>query len=65
MKYGQVGVINLILLQLIQLNNNRTFQTDVTVNGASSPIDSANAIKRQQENSLVFMARGAKGAFIG
>lgn len=43
----------------------QTFQTDVTVNGASSPIDSANAIKRQQENSLVFMARGAKGAFIG
>ncbi len=42
----------------------QTFQTDVTVNGASSPIDSANAIKRQQENSLVFMARGAKGAFI-
>lgn len=43
----------------------QTFQTDVTVNGALSPIDSANAIKRQQENSLVFMARGAKGAFIG
>lgn len=43
----------------------QTFQTDVTVNGASSPIESANAIKRQQENSLVFMARGAKGAFIG
>lgn len=43
----------------------QTFQTDVTVNGASSPIDSANAIKKQQENSLVFMARGAKGAFIG
>ncbi|MEQ1123456.1 phage tail tape measure protein [Acinetobacter seifertii] len=43
----------------------QTFQTDVTVNGASSPIESANAIKRQQENSMVFMARGAKGAFIG
>lgn len=43
----------------------QTFQTDVTVNGASNPIDSANAIKRQQENSLVFMARGAKGAFVG
>lgn len=43
----------------------QSFQTDVTVNGASSPIDSANAIKRQQENSLVFMARGAKGAFVG
>ncbi len=27
----------------------QTFQTDVTVNGALSPIDSANAIKRQQK----------------
>ncbi|MGB9040370.1 MAG: cell wall hydrolase [Acinetobacter calcoaceticus] len=43
----------------------QTFQTDVTVNGASNPIDSANAVKRQQENALVFMARGAKGAFVG
>ncbi|MCH7380389.1 cell wall hydrolase [Acinetobacter higginsii] len=44
---------------------NQTYQTDMTINGASSPIDSANAVKRQQENSLVFMARGAKGAFVG
>ncbi|EOQ63901.1 phage tail tape measure protein, TP901 family, core region [Acinetobacter calcoaceticus ANC 3811] len=43
----------------------QSFQTDVTVNGASSPMDSANAIKRQQEYSLVFMARSAKGAFVG
>lgn len=43
----------------------QSFQTDVTINGASNPVDSANAVKRQQENSLVFMARGAKGAFIG
>lgn len=54
-----------MILQLTQSNDFQTFQTDVTVNGALSPIDSANAIKRQQENSLVFMARGAKGAFIG
>ncbi|GAA5631068.1 hypothetical protein Acal02_01687 [Acinetobacter calcoaceticus] len=43
----------------------QTYQTEMTINGASSPIDSANAVKRQQENALVFMARGAKGAFIG
>ncbi|MGV0885982.1 phage tail tape measure protein [Acinetobacter venetianus] len=43
----------------------QTYQTEMTINGASSPMDSANAVKRQQENALVFMARGAKGAFIG
>ncbi|EFF82107.1 cell wall hydrolase [Acinetobacter haemolyticus] len=43
----------------------QTYQTDMTINGATSPLDSANAVKRQQENALVFMARGAKGAFIG
>lgn len=43
----------------------QTYQTDMTINGASNPMDSANAVKRQQENALVFMARGAKGAFIG
>ncbi|MCU4333797.1 phage tail tape measure protein [Acinetobacter pittii] len=54
---SSLGASNVVIHQ--------SFQTDVTVNGASSPIDSANAIKRQQENSLVFMARGAKGAFVG
>ncbi|MEB3790431.1 phage tail tape measure protein [Acinetobacter sp. IK40] len=44
---------------------NQTYQTDMTINGASNPIDSANAVKRQQENSMVFMARGARGVFIG
>ncbi|MDO7481541.1 cell wall hydrolase [Acinetobacter baumannii] len=44
---------------------NQTYQTDMTINGASSPIDSANAVKRQQENALTFMARGAKGVLVG
>ncbi|WP_038342596.1 cell wall hydrolase [Acinetobacter sp. A47] len=44
---------------------NQNYQTDMTINGASSPIDSANAVKRQQENSMVFMARGAKGVLVG
>lgn len=36
------------------------FKTDMTINGAKEPIESANAIKRQQENSMVVMARNAK-----
>lgn len=38
----------------------QSFQTDMTLNGVSSPAESANAMKRQQENSLAFMARGVK-----
>lgn len=37
----------------------------MTLNGVSSPMESANAVKRQQENDLVIMARGAKGVFTG
>lgn len=42
----------------------QSFKTDMTLNGVSSPIESANAVKRQQENSMVIAARGAK-SFIG
>lgn len=38
----------------------QNFKTDMTLNGVSSPIESANAVKRQQENSMVIAARGAK-----
>lgn len=38
----------------------QSFKTDMTLNGVSSPIESANAVKRQQENSMVMAARGAK-----
>jgi len=44
---------------------NQSYQTDMTINGASSPIDSANAVKRQQQNAMTFMARGAKGVLVG
>lgn len=44
---------------------NQTYHMDTTINGAANPVDSANAVKRQQENSLIFMARGAKGLFVG
>lgn len=43
----------------------QSYQTDMTINGASNPVDSANAVKRQQENSMVFMARGARGVLVG
>ncbi|MBP1470622.1 phage tail tape measure protein [Acinetobacter nosocomialis] len=43
----------------------QSYQMETTIHGASNPIDSANAVKRQQENSLVFMARGARGIFAG
>lgn len=39
----------------------QTYQTDMTINGARDPVESANAVKRQQENSMTVMARGAQG----
>ena len=42
----------------------QSFKTDMTLNGVSSPMESANAMKRQQENDLAIMARGAKGVFV-
>ncbi|MEQ1322128.1 cell wall hydrolase [Acinetobacter soli] len=39
----------------------QTYQTDMTINGARDPIESAKAVKRQQENSYIVMARGAQG----
>ena len=44
---------------------NQTFKTDMTINGAREPIESANAVKRQQENQLAFMARGATNPLAG
>lgn len=43
----------------------QSFKTDMTLNGVSSPVESANAVKHQQENSMAIMARGAKGVFVG
>ncbi len=40
------------------------FKTDMTINGAKEPIESANAVKRQQENSMAVMARNAKGFIV-
>lgn len=40
------------------------FKTDMVLHGVKDPIDSANAVKRQQENALVFMARGAQSTMV-
>ncbi|PPB85682.1 cell wall hydrolase [Acinetobacter soli] len=39
----------------------QTYQTDMTINGARDPVESAKAVKRQQENFYIVMARGAQG----
>lgn len=39
------------------------YKTDMTINGASNPVESANAVKQNQENGMVLMARSAKGVF--
>lgn len=38
----------------------QSFKTDMTINGASSPQESANAVKRQQENSLAIARRNVQ-----
>lgn len=43
----------------------QSFTTDMTINGARDPIESANAVKRQQENQLAFMARNAMSPLAG
>lgn len=43
----------------------QSFKTDMTINGARDPIESANAVKRQQEHQLVFMARNAMSPLSG
>ncbi|PKF31925.1 phage tail tip lysozyme [Acinetobacter proteolyticus] len=59
---AQVNSSNDMSASNITINQN--YQTDMTINGASSPVESANAIKRQQENAMTIMARGAKGIFV-
>ncbi|WP_442865176.1 phage tail tape measure protein [Acinetobacter sp. HY1485] len=38
----------------------QNYQTDMVVNGAKNPQDSANAVKRQQENANIILARNAQ-----
>lgn len=59
---AQVNSSNDMSASNITINQN--YQTDMTINGVSSPVESANAIKHQQENAMTIMARGAKGVFV-
>ena len=43
----------------------QSFKTDMTINGAREPVESANAVKRQQENQLAFMARNVTNPLAG
>jgi len=59
---GQVNTSN---MSASNVTIHQTFKTDMTINGAREPIESANAVKRQQENQLAFMARGATNPLAG
>lgn len=43
----------------------QSYKTDMIINGAGSPMETANAVQRQQDNSMVIMARGTKGLLVG
>ena len=43
----------------------QSYKTDMVINGAGSPVETANAVQRQQDNSMVIMARGTKGLLVG
>lgn len=60
---GQVNSSNMTALKNVTIH--QSFSTDMTINGARDPIESANAVKRHQENSLALMARNAAGPLIG
>ena len=43
----------------------QSFKTDMTINGAREPIESANAVKRHNQNQLALMARNATSPLVG
>lgn len=59
---GQVSSSN---MSSSNVTIHQSFKTDMTINGARDPVESANAVKRQQENSLAFMARNAVSPIMG
>jgi len=38
----------------------QTYKTDMVLNGVRDPIESANAVKKQQENTMILMAHNTK-----
>lgn len=59
------GQINSSSMSASNVTIHQSFKTDMTINGAREPIESANAVKRQQENSLAFMARNVISPLVG
>lgn len=39
----------------------QSYKTDMSISGVASPIETANAVKQQQENAMIFMSRSAQG----
>lgn len=59
------GQVNSSNMSASNVTIHQSFKTDMTINGAREPVESANAVKRQQENQLAFMARNAMGPLTG
>lgn len=38
----------------------QSYKTDMVINGAREPVESANAVKKQQENTMILLARNTK-----
>lgn len=58
------GQVNSSNLSASNVTIHQSFKTDMNLNGVSNPMDAANAVKRQQENSMAIMARAAQGVFV-
>lgn len=58
------GQTNNSSLSASNITIHQSFKTDMNLNGVSNPMDAANAVKRQQENSMAIMARAAQGFFV-
>ncbi len=41
----------------------QTYKTDMVLNGVREPMESADAVKKQQENTMILMAHNTKSLF--
>lgn len=58
------GQVNSSNLSASNVTIHQSFKTDMNLNGVSNPMDAANAVKRQQENSMAIMARAAQSVMV-
>lgn len=56
--------INGSSLSASSITIHQSFKTDMNLNGVNSPMDAANAVKSQNENSMAIMARAAQSVFV-